>query len=268
MKENIDLTCFRPVKIDQLIRLGNKYDGGYVVHGPSLKSIDFLVTYGVGYNAQFELAFAKYSNAKVLAFDPTMKDASYFIEKLKKGQIRAFLGQIKWLIKWLMKEPELKKHHIKFVQEGIATSDDTANEKFKSFDEHIEKYNLQNSKLVLKIDIDGGEHSLFEDRMIYDKLDQIEQLILEFHYLDTYLEETAAIFNELSKTHSLIHIHGNNYGEPFIYNGKKIPKVIEATFLSNKHISDKNYSTEQYPRKGLDAPCYSKKEDMPLDFFY
>jgi len=35
------LKIFNPYKINNLKRLGNNYDGGYIIHEPSLKNIDY-----------------------------------------------------------------------------------------------------------------------------------------------------------------------------------------------------------------------------------
>ena len=93
------------------------------------------------------------------------------------------------------------------------------------------------------------------------------QLVIEFHYLKTRLGELEEIMNKLGRTHSLIHIHGNNIGGTFSYDSKTVPEVIEAVFLHNSFIPEKVISTESYPIKGLDLPCNSKWEDIPLDFF-
>jgi len=104
------LKNFNPYKISELKRLGNKYDGGYIVHGPSLKDIDMLVTYGVGYNVEFEKAFNAFTKAPVLAFDPTMKDINVFKDKIKEGRFLDVLKQLRWLIKWISSEKDLAKH--------------------------------------------------------------------------------------------------------------------------------------------------------------
>ena len=91
--------------------------------------------------------------------------------------------------------------------------------------------------------------------------------MIEFHYIGKNLEKTADIINKLSNTHSLIHIHGNNCGPTFTYNGKQIPEVFEVTFLHNSLLPEKNLSESDYPVKGLDFPSTKKREEIQLDFF-
>ena len=70
------LKVFHPIKVNGLQRLGNKYDGGYIVHSPSLKDADYLINYGIGHNVEFEKAFFAATGLPTLAFDPTLSDFS------------------------------------------------------------------------------------------------------------------------------------------------------------------------------------------------
>jgi len=172
--------------------------------------------------------------------------------------------QLRWLFKWLWQEKNLPKHQISFIQEGVSDIDIP---KYKTFKTHVEEYQLTNKKILLKIDVDGAEYLVFKDTDIYNQLNNVVQLIIEFHDLDQKLKEVHNIIKKLADTHTLIHIHGNNYGDPFEYNKKIIPKVIEATFIHNSFLSEKILSNSDYPIKSLDSPCDKSKADIKLDFF-
>jgi len=264
MKNTAQLGIFHPYSIDGLIRLGNKFDGGYIVHGPSLKDIDMLVTYGVGYNVEFEKDFNIKTKAPVLAFDPTMKDPRVFRDKIRQGSYLSTVKQLRWLLKWMKEEKRLPDHRIKFVEEGISETD---NASYKTFSTHIDEYQLSDKKLMLKIDVDGAEYPVFKDADIYKRLDNVVQLIIEFHDLDKYIHQVIETIENLATSHTLIHIHGNNYGEPFSYEGKSIPRVIEATLIHNSYLPEKTLSTAEYPIHELDSPCDKRKADLPLAFF-
>ena len=188
------LKIFNPYKINNLKRLGNNYDGGYIIHEPSLKNLDLLVTYGVGYNVEFEKAFNTYTNAPVLAFDPTMKDINVFKNKILKGRLLDAVKQLRWLFKWLRQEKNLAKYQINFIQEGISDKDIPS---YKTFKTHIEEYQLANKKLLLKIDVDGAEFLVFKNIEIYNQLDNVIQLIIEFHDLDLKIKEVHDIIKKL-----------------------------------------------------------------------
>ena len=259
------LKIFRPVHVNGLKRMGNKYDGGYIVHVPSLSDADYLINYGVGYNVSFEKEFFQATGIPTLAFDPTLKEIAPIFEKLKKGEIVPFLRHVKNYLYWIFEESTLKASNINFIQEGIANSD---NVQYKSLAYHFKKYNVADKKIIFKIDVEGAEYPVFNDPAVYSMLHNAIQIIAEFHDLRNQIEPVINIMNKLSETHSLIHIHSNNHAGTFKYNGKDVPEAIEVTFLLNKYLSEKKYTDEVYPVPGLDAPCDRKKPDIPLTFFY
>jgi hypothetical protein len=264
MANLIDLKIFNPYKVKSLKRLGNSNDGGYVIHTASLEHVDCLVNYGVGYNVEFEKQFHKLTGMPVYAFDPTMKKVKYFANGFRRGEYINTLKQIIKLMLWLPKEKELKQYKINFIEEGLA---DKNSEDFKTYDYHLSKYNLHDKKVFLKIDIEDAEYDVLKNENFYKSFNNVVQLVIEFHYVSKRLSELAEIVNKLARTHSLIHIHGNNIGGTFSYHGKTIPEVIEAVFLHNSYMHEKVLSTESYPIKGLDLPCNNRWKDIPLDFF-
>lgn len=264
MNKRVDLKVFNPYKADGLKRIGNPNDGGYVIHFPSLQYIDCLVNYGVGYNVEFEKEFNKITNKPVYAFDPTMKKLKFFIQKIKNGEYLNTLKQFIKLLLWVLQEKNLKKYKIHFIEEGLSADN---NHSFKTFGYHLSKYKLQNKKIFLKIDIEGAEYDVLSGNDFYDNLNNVVQLAMEFHYAGQNIEKISEIINNLAKTHTLIHIHGNNNGGTFALNGKQVPEVIEVAFLHNSFLPDKTLSTLDYPVNGLDYPCNRHREDIKLDFF-
>ena len=49
----------KPFIVKKLVRLGRKFDGGYLVCDTALKEIDSLVTLGVGDDISFEIDLEK-----------------------------------------------------------------------------------------------------------------------------------------------------------------------------------------------------------------
>ena len=264
MSKPIDLKVFNPYKVEGLKRIGNGNDGGYVIHFPSLQNTDCLMNYGVGYDVSFEKEYNKITGKPVYAFDPTMKKAEFFIEKIKNGEYKETVKKIVQLLLWLSREADLKKHRILFIQEGLAAEN---TDSFKTFDYHLSKYKLTEKKVFLKIDIEGAEFEVFSKNDFYNNLNNVTQLVIEFHYAGKNLESIADIITKLSGTHSLIHIHGNNCGPTFTYNKKQIPEVFEVTFLHNSFLPEKILSASGYPIAGLDFPSTKKRKDIQLDFF-
>jgi len=259
------LKIFHPKYAGDLKRLGNDYDGGYIVHYPSLKDAEYLINYGVGYNVNFEKDFFKASGVPTLAFDPTLKNVRPILKKLGKGEIVPFLRHLKNYMVWIYRERTLKNYKINFIEEGIAFKDSGA---FKSLAYHFNKYQLYGKKIIFKLDVEGSEYEVLNDPSIYELLCNSVQIIIEFHEISKNMDNLITIMQNILKTHSLIHIHSNNHEGTFEYNGKNVPELIEVTFLLNEYLPEDKFTTTNYPVKGLDQPCNRLKEDIVLDFFY
>jgi hypothetical protein len=262
--EDHSLKIFRPIHINGLKRLGNAFDGGYIVHYPSLKDADCLLNYGVGYNVKFEEDFFKETGLPTLAFDPTLTSLGLVFGDLKSGMV-PFLRHVKKYIYWIFKQPTLKKSKIEFIEEGIAEKD---TQQYKSLRYHFNKYNLFDKKIILKMDVEGYEYPILNDPAVYELLPNAIQILMEIHYVSEKIENLIEIMKKVSKTHSLVHIHSNNHAGTFKYKGKDVPEAMEVTFLLNEYIRQTTYTTETYPINGLDQPCDRLKEDIVLDFFY
>ena len=85
----------QPINNVKLIRLGNKFDGGYVVPLDIIKKIKLLVSFGLGNDWSFENDFKnKNPNVKILVFDHTVTrkywyeqtiiSLLYFLKNLKQ----------------------------------------------------------------------------------------------------------------------------------------------------------------------------------------
>ncbi|HWD88593.1 MAG TPA: hypothetical protein VG367_10735 [Mucilaginibacter sp.] len=259
------LKIFRPIQVSGLHRMGNTFDGGYVVHFRSLSDADCLVNYGVGYNIEFEKDFYRTTGKRILAFDPTLSELTPIFKKIKTGQVIPFLRHIKNRVAWIFEQAKLKRYRIRFYEEGIALSDSG---KYKSLSYHYDKFDLYNKKIILKMDVEGAEYEVFDDTSVFKLLGNCLQVIIEFHDVSKNLERLISFMERISKTHSLIHIHSNNHTGTFTIGGKNIPDTIEMTLLLNEYVPERNYSKASYPIPGLDHPCHKLKPDIALDFFY
>ena len=264
MSDAIDLKIFAPYKVEGLQRIGNVHDGGYVVHLPSLQYVDCLMNYGVGYNVRFEKEFYKLTGKPVYAFDPTLKKVSNITDILKRGDLYTGGKQLFRMIMWMLQEKNLPKQGIHLYRRRLGWQQFRA---FKTLDYHLTKYNLHNKKLFLKIDIEGAEYDVLKEDSFYTNVQNVVQLVFEFHYVKEKLAELAGIMKRLSQTHSLIHIHGNNNASTFVYNGKNVAEGIEVVFLHNSFVPEKKLSQKSYPVEGLDFPCNWRRKDIVLDFF-
>lgn len=111
------------------------------------------------------------------------------------------------------------------------------------------------TNIFLKIDIEGGEYPWLlqiEDA----QLSKFKQIVIEFHgitndgYNCTYADKVKCLEN-LSRTHYIVHAHGNNNG-PVVNN---IPDVIELTYVNKKYFDAvPEMNTQPLPIDNLDFP--------------
>jgi hypothetical protein len=54
-----DLNRFHPIQMDNLIRLGRDWDGGYVVSKDQIEKTETLLSFGINDDWSFEIDFEK-----------------------------------------------------------------------------------------------------------------------------------------------------------------------------------------------------------------
>ena len=104
-----EFNFLKPLKFSKLTRLGNEYDGGYIIPEISIVDSDGLISFGYGYDPSFEKDYIKRSEKKVFIFDHTC------------GYLNLFLVFIRYLKRFLLFRKKfkdtvfhynnLKKHH-------------------------------------------------------------------------------------------------------------------------------------------------------------
>ena len=154
----------KPYQVDfsNLIRIGPKTDGGYVVDKRVLKRTDILATCGLNDDWEFEKNFSKKNkNAKIIAFDHTVT-SKFWSKRFKKDilslllfkklKINKILDVFKY-IDYLNFFRNNKKHY----QKKIVFK--KRHEKEITISDILRK----NKKVFLKIDIEGDEYKILSD---------------------------------------------------------------------------------------------------------
>lgn len=254
-----DFIFLRPVNLKNKMRLGNLSDGGYVVYQPVLCETDVLMTYGVGWDVAFEVHFYNLTRKRVWMYDPSMLDVDS-IESYSNNEKTS---------QWRQKLDLLRKHGIYFVDEGIST---VQKPKYSTFENHLKTNQITNERIMLKIDIEGDEYDIFTDDSFYDRLHPVNQIIVEFHDLKNKADILEEIISRLKREFEIVHIHGNNHGNLFVFRGESstviFPDVVEITFVRRACIREEDIIVEpvSYPVIGLDYPNNSGKKDYGLIF--
>lgn len=191
---------------EDLLRLGPKMDGGYVVNKSSLDEADVLYSYGVGGDFGFECDFLSlYPNKNVKMFDHTCDDPTNEIIL-----------------------------NCKFIKEPLEVKNEGA---FNSFEAHLKRFDDLNKKVFLKVDTEGYEYIFFEHIEKKEHLfNNIVGMVFEFHELSNYLRliEFISIIVYLRNFFYITHVHGNNCARLINIGGETIPETIEVSFRSRK----------------------------------
>lgn len=253
-----------PNKVNDLKRIGNNKDAGYVVSNLALNNCNFLISFGMAENFSLEEDFIKLNvSNKIHIYDHTV-NFFYFIKRIYKSIKRLFyfkssLSNIFSKIKDLRNYNKIKNNNqIKHFKEKIGFSEDI---KVTNLSQIIQRTSKED-KIFLKSDIEGDEFQFLKD--IDKQVNKIHLMVIEFHFLDKNRKQFKDIINQLKKEFYLIHLHGNNYSN---YCEDGLPKVLEITFLNKKYYNVENDEYNlSFPIDNLDFPNIENEKDLKFSF--
>jgi hypothetical protein len=233
-----------------LIRIGKKYDGGYLVSQSDIEKSEILIGLGINDDWSFEEDFLSRKKVCIFAYDASVSK-EYFIKKVIKSIIRIdnlkiFFHWLKVLLKYNRFFSQSNVHHIqKFV--GLNTES-------SAYCTFLNVLNATESKnIFLKIDIEGSEYRFLND--IISNEERITGMVIELHDVDIHLKEIEEFLNQFSL--NLVHAHANNFAP--IREDDDLPLVLELTFSKYSDVS-KDF---KLPHK-LDMPNNKNYEDYKL----
>ena len=265
-----------PYKIEDLTRIGNSNDGGYIVSKQDIRDSKYLISLGISFDYSFEKEFLK-KNSKIniytydgsVGFRYFRKNIKHRVKKFlvnpnKKNLLRA-LSRLKFFLDFCiffkLNLSNKIKHSEKFVFSNQIIFDDFENSygykpQFIEF-KKIFSRNLNN--VFLSIDIEGGEYDLLDEICGYS--DKIIALNIEFHDVNKNLEKIKKFINNCNLL--LIHTHINNFGP--ISDG--IPTVLELSFSRKlQKINVQNYQLADYLPIVLDQKNNENGIDYSVTF--
>lgn len=232
-----NLELFKVYEFDRKVRCGVNCDGGYVIGmlEPFQNTYDCYISAGVSNEESFTRDFLN-------------------LYKLNSKDCYAFDGTIDTY-------PYQYTSNITFIKKNISFYNDSLHTNLKDI---IEKYD----NIFLKMDIEGSEYNWLSS-LSFTQLNKFKQIVMEFHGVTnngwgcSYGNKVECL-EKLSKTHYIIHAHGNNYS--FAING--FPDVIELTFVNKKYFKDvPSFNKIPFPLSGLDFPNNPRACDIKLDMY-
>lgn len=268
----LDKTVLIPVEYPNLIRLGPKGDGGYVVPGDQIKDCSLLVSLGLSDNWDFDREFlAMNPAAKVIGVDHTI--GSLWI--LRRILVYSWKVLLYTLILDRRKRSKyvakVRNHfgYFSFFREPHVHLKKRASSRTGQLDISLGQILETNPALgtrhdvFLKMDIEGAEYDVSRD--IIRCQDRIRCIAAEFHDLGERTEEFNVCMQALSSHFFVVHVHGNNGASYDLKND--FPSTVEMTFV-NRALFDKGFllSAREYPRIELDFPNDPNAPEYGLHF--
>lgn len=218
---------FKPKKNFQLVRLGKKYDGGYLVDLNSIHKSEFLISGGIFYDYKFEQDYLNLSDYKeIYCYDHVINPYTYSLKWIlilfkrliffeKKDRLKKSVRNILKPIKFLN---FIKKKRVNYYKIGIGEDD----KKIYSLKKIVSK--ISDDKIFfLKIDIEGDEYKILNQILEYSE--KLSGLVIEFHDVEKNLNLIKDFIENFKL--DLIYIHINNVSK---LDPNGIPGIIEMSF--------------------------------------
>ena len=241
---------FKPHYEYELLRIGSKYDGGYLVERSSIDHSECLISFGISTNWDFERIFLSFNRVELFAFDGSI-DKEFW-----ENQRLAALRKLKSLsINKFIKYYFIKKNFYKFFNKDNYIPKFISNTLENSIPFNKALNYTTKKNIFLKIDIEGSEYEILDEILLNQS--KIIGMVIEFHSCNTNLEKIVNFIENFKL--KLVHIHANNYDDFYKI---AIPETIEITFSKNPI---KLGSYKDLPHK-LDRPNKHNKKEIPLNF--
>jgi hypothetical protein len=229
-----NLNLLQVYQFDKKIRCGSNCDGGYVIAELD-GDYDCYISAGISTEESFSRDFIKKYNMNEhnsFGFDGTIGSYPYTYTK-----------------------------NISFIQKNINSFTDDNNT-------NLSVLTNRHTNIFLKMDIEGGEYPwlLHIDEA---QLQRFKQIVIEFHGItnngwNCSYNDKVRCLDKLSKTHYIVHAHGNNNGPV----NNNIPDVIELTYVNKAYFSTApGLNTTVLPVPGLDFPNDSNLGDYNLHMY-
>jgi hypothetical protein len=261
MAVSVDVASLRPVMCDDLIRLGNANDGGYVVPRSAVERSSYLLSFGLSLDWSFEEDFVRHHPGVHLdCYDHTVSRwrlAKHSWRNWRRGLFRPTAErqrEARRLFDYLQFFQGSVRHLRRRIWDTREGGSFTLHDAFARVP--------SGAPVFLKVDIEGAEYRVLDQILEY--ADRIEALAIEFHDTDGRAEQFNAAIAQLRRAFYIVHIHGNNYRS---LGATGFPRVVEVTWLPHRAFpAPPAPTTRSYPVAGLDAPNNPAHPDHPLRF--
>lgn len=227
------IATIRPMAMAAMakVRVGNDYDGGYVLPEAAM-DCDGVLSIGVGSDVSFDLVLAN-RGARVLQFDHTVEGSP-------------------------VPHPNFAFHKKGWGATGTADLLD--------FEEICVRFaQLGAKRAMLKFDIEGAEYEALAS-IEPGRLAEFDVIACEIHDLAKlgergFYDRVSRALEILSRDHAPVHIHANNYRGVAMVAGVPVPDVLEISYLRRDLDAMTDFSRDPIPGP-LDRPNHPYRPDI------
>jgi hypothetical protein len=239
----------------QLVRLGQDYDGGYLVDQRDVAASAALLSFGLNDDWSFERDFLRLRPVPLHAYDATLKPG-YLIKRLWRSLRRLKTHEIAGSVRSLVDYPRFfsaDRHHYRAYvgHEGVPGFVSFA-AVMRTLDEALRGP----SGIFVKIDIEGSEYRILDALVEHGR--RFSGLAIELHDVDIHLAALERFIGRFPL--KLVHVHANNYAP---VTGGGMPLVIECTFSASHPDGDRGTVVLPHP---LDMPNKRNRREIALTF--
>lgn len=190
IKLSPELRWICPVKADNLVRLGGKMDGGYVVPLNAITQAQGLLSFGLGDDFTFDQDWKK-----IKPNDPIhMYDASVSRDTMRVSINVGARGHLDLPSMY----DEFFQGTTKHIPEFIGPD---------NFAEALDRIGVD--QVFIKMDIEGAEYQLI-DTFVKHR-DRIVGIAMEWHHCANRSTQWKDAVDKWKDYYSIVHVHGNNH---------------------------------------------------------
>lgn len=251
---------FCPHAPADLVRVGAKFDGGYVISHRMIEAAGGLLSFGLSDEWEFEEEFTRSACVPVVCFDPTVNGlfwAKRFAAGLVKGLFSLDLRRLRRGMRMIDYRRYFDGRRNRHVRKAIGYS----GPKSLSLADAIATAGLT-GPLMLKMDIEGWEYRILQQ--LVDLRSEFIGFAIEFHDIDLHEQRIVDFVEAVSDRFILIHFHANSH-TTIGPNGLAL--VFELTFMARSLLQPgEQLSVRALPIAELDAPNIPGQNEAVVSF--
>lgn len=213
----------------QLVRVGGRHDGGYIMLD-DFEKIRLAYSFGISNDVTWDRDIAD-KGIDVFMYDHTIAGLPMDHERFH------------------------------FFRKGIAEVDRVDVQLYSLKTLIYENSHEKEKNMILKMDIEGAEWDVLEG-MESDILKMFDQIVLELHNM-TDMDDASRvkrILNKLNITHAVVHVHGNNWSSALSYSQGIMPASLEVTYVNRDVYSVKEIEEINLPIMVDERNCCERDE--------